>query len=83
MTASSNNILDTKVEKEKTDWININVKVKSADLSILNQRLKPLGFETLGQLTKELVNGTFLHVTEEKQIIVYTKMMINQVNNLC
>ena len=28
MTASNNNILDTKVKKEKTDWININVKVK-------------------------------------------------------
>ena len=69
MTASSsNNILETKVKKEKTDWININVKVKSSELSILNQRLKLLGFETLGQLTKELVNGTFPHVTEEKQI---------------
>ena len=69
MTArNSNNILETKVKKEKTDWININVKVKSSDLSILNQRLKLLGFDTLGQLTKELVNGTFPHVTEEKQI---------------
>jgi intergrase/recombinase len=69
MTASSNNnVLETKVKKEKTDWVNINVKVRNSDLPILNQRLKLLGFETLGQLTKELVNGTFPHVTEEKQI---------------
>ena len=69
MTArNSNNIIETKVKKEKTDWVNINVKVKSSELSILNQRLKLLGFDTLGQLTKELVNGTFPHVTEEKQI---------------
>ncbi len=69
MTASSyNNVLDTKVKKEKTDWININVKVRSSDLPILNQRLKLLGFDTLGQLTKELVNGTFPHITEDKQI---------------
>src|SRR4051812_37076648 len=66
--SNNGNVLDTKINKEKTDWININVKVKSSELSILNQRLKLLGFETLGQLTKELVNGTFPHVTEEKQI---------------
>lgn len=28
MTASSNNILDTKVKGERTDWVIINVKIK-------------------------------------------------------
>jgi hypothetical protein len=40
-------------------------KVRREDIPILNQRLKLLEFETLGQLTKELTNRTFLHVTED------------------
>jgi hypothetical protein len=46
----------------------MNVKVRRDDIPILNQRLKLLGFETLGQLTKELINGTLPHVTEDIQI---------------
>lgn len=34
----------------------------------MNQRLKLLGFETLSQLTKGIVNGTFPHITEDNQI---------------
>lgn len=52
----------------KTEWVAMNVKVRREDISILNQRLRLLGFETLEQLTKELINGTFPHVTEDKQI---------------
>ena len=52
----------------KTEWVVMNVKVRREDIPILNQRLKLLGFETLGQLTKELINGTFPHVTEDRQI---------------
>jgi intergrase/recombinase len=46
----------------------MNVKVRREDVPILNQRLKLLGFETLGQLTKNIINGTFPHVTEDIQI---------------
>ena len=56
----------------KTEWIAINVKVRREEVPILNQRLKLLGFETLGQLTKELINGTFPHVTEDRQIVNLT-----------
>ncbi len=52
----------------KTEWVAMNVKVRRDDIPILNQRLKLLGFETLGQLTKELINGTLPHVTEDIQI---------------
>ncbi|MDN5846263.1 MAG: hypothetical protein L0H53_08330 [Candidatus Nitrosocosmicus sp.] len=57
----SNTIID--------DWVNINMKIKRSELSILNQRLKLLGFETMGQLAKEMVNGNFPHVSEDKQIM--------------
>jgi hypothetical protein len=50
-------------------WVNINIKVKGDELPLLNQRLKLLGFETMGQLTKELINGTFPHISEDKQIM--------------
>jgi len=36
----------------KTEWVAMNVKVRREDIPILNQRLKLLGFETLGQLTR-------------------------------
>ncbi len=52
----------------KTEWVAMNVKVRREDVPILNQRLKLLGFETLGQLTKNIINGTFPHVTEDIQI---------------
>jgi intergrase/recombinase len=50
-------------------WININIKIREDELPILNQRLKLLGFETMGQLTKGIINSTFPHVTEDKQIM--------------
>ena len=56
-------------ENSAKKWININIKVKGDELPILNQRLKLLGFETMGQLTKELINGSFPHISEDKQII--------------
>lgn len=56
------------LKPSKTEWVSINVKVRREDIPILNQRLKLLGFETLGQLTKELINGTFPHTTEDRQI---------------
>src|SRR6188472_114466 len=52
----------------KTEWVAMNVKVRREDVPILNERLKLLGFETLGQLTKKIINGTFPHVTEDRQI---------------
>ena len=62
----------------KTEWVAMNVKVRREDIPILNQRLKLLGFETLGQLTKELINGTFPHVTEDRQIANLSITQINQ-----
>jgi intergrase/recombinase len=62
---SVNGILEN---KNKSKWVNINVKLKDTEIGILNQRLKLLGFETLGQLTKGIVNGTFPHITEDSQI---------------
>lgn len=56
------------IKPGKTEWGAMNIKVRREDIPILNQRLKLLGFETLEQLTKEIMNGTFQHVTEDKQI---------------
>jgi hypothetical protein len=43
-------------------------KDKGNDLVLLNRQLDRLGYETLGDLVKELLQGRLTHLTEEKQI---------------
>jgi hypothetical protein len=55
---------------KKYGWKNIAVKIKENDLMLLNRQLDRLGFETLGDLVKDLLLGKITHLTEEKQIEV-------------
>ena len=44
------------------------IKVKETDLISLNRQLQRLGYETLGDLAKDLMAGKITRITEEKQI---------------
>ena len=50
------------------EWKTIWVKVRLAELSVLNRQLSRLNYNTLGDLVKDLVAGKLTHVTEDKQI---------------
>jgi hypothetical protein len=43
-------------------------KIKENDLIALNRQLDGLGYETLGDLVKDLICGKITHMTQDKQI---------------
>ncbi len=53
---------------KKYGWKNVAVKIRENDLVILNRQLGRLGYETLGDLVKDLLLGKIAHFTEERQI---------------
>lgn len=53
---------------KKYGWKNIAIKIKENDLILFNRQLEKLGFETLGDLVKDLLAGKITRVTEDKQI---------------
>lgn len=50
------------------EWKTVGVKIRVAELSVLNRQLSRLNYNTLGDLVKDLVAGKLTHVTEDKQI---------------
>src|SRR5690349_306556 len=59
-------------------WKTVNAKVQEQDLSILNNRLKVYGFDTLGDLVKDFMAGKFPQVTDDKQIEILNKQASGQ-----
>ena len=53
---------------KKYGWKNVAVKIKENDVIVMNRQLGRLGYETLGDLVKDLLLGKITHLTEEKQI---------------
>ena len=53
---------------KKYGWKNVAVKIKENDVIVINRQLGRLGYETLGDLVKDLLLGKITHLTEEKQI---------------
>jgi hypothetical protein len=49
-------------------WKNVAVKIKEKDLTLLSRELDRLGYETLGNLVRDLILGKITNLTEEKQI---------------
>jgi hypothetical protein len=60
--------INNKNDYKKYGWKNIAVKIKENDLVLLNRQLDRLGYETLGDLVKDLLHGKITYLTEEKQI---------------
>jgi hypothetical protein len=60
--------INNKNDYKKYGWKNIAVKIKENDLVLLNRQLDRLGYETLGDLVKDLLRGKNTYLTEEKQI---------------
>lgn len=54
--------------KKLVEWKTIGVRVRSSDLINLNRQLDRLNYSTLGDLTKDLINGKITKITDEKQI---------------
>ena len=50
------------------EWKTVGVKVRLAELSVLNRQLSRLNYDTLGDLIKDLIAGKLAHVTEDQQI---------------
>jgi hypothetical protein len=53
---------------KKYGWKNVAIKVKENDLIALNRQLDRLGYETLGDLVKDLMSGKITRMTDDKQI---------------
>ena len=52
---------------KKYGWKNVAIKVKENDLIALNRQLDRLGYETLGDLVKDLMSGKITRMTDDKQ----------------
>ena len=57
-----------KTSYKKYGWKNVAVKIKENDLVLLNRQLGRLGYQTLGDLVKDVLLGKITHVNEENQI---------------
>ena len=55
-------------KEQHPEWKTVGVKVRSAELSVLNRQLSRLNYDTLGDLVKDLIAGKLAHVTEDQQI---------------
>ena len=53
---------ESKIENGKLQ----EVKVRLAELAVLNKQLSRLNYDTLGNLVKDLISGRITHVTEDK-----------------
>src|SRR3954465_4625228 len=53
---------------KKYGWKNVAIKVKENDLIALNRQLDRLGYESLGDLVKDLMSGKITRMTDDKQI---------------
>jgi hypothetical protein len=56
------------IDYKKYGWKNVAIKVKENDLIALNRQLDRLGYETLGDLVKDLISGKITRMTDDKQI---------------
>jgi hypothetical protein len=67
-TGSTTSSISNKNDYKKYGWKNIAVKIKENDLVLLNRQLDKLGYETVGDLVKDLLLGKTTYLTEERQI---------------
>jgi hypothetical protein len=64
--------------KQNREWKTIGVKVRLAELAVLNKQLSRLNYDTLGNLVKDLIGGKITQVTEDQQIeIMKTNLQSN------
>ena len=65
-------------EVKQSQWKTVGVKIRYAELSLLNRQLDRLNYVTLGELVKDLISGKISRVTEDKQIeIMSTNLQTN------
>ena len=55
-------------DQQHSEWKTIGVKVRMAELPVLNRQLIRLNYDTLGNLVKDLMAGKLTQVTEDQQI---------------
>src|SRR6476469_7571991 len=64
--------------KQNREWKTIGVKVRLAELAVLNKQLSRLNYDTLGNPVKDLIGGKITQVTEDQQIeIMKTNLQSN------
>src|SRR5215469_17974049 len=56
------------IDYKKYGWKNVAIKVKENDLIAMNRQLDRLGYETLGDLVKDLISDKITRMTDDKQI---------------
>ena len=78
-TYSAEQIVDNEHKrKQNREWKTIGVKVRLAELAVLNKQLSRLNYDTLGNLVKDLIGGKITQVTEDQQIeIMKTNLQSN------
>jgi ATP-dependent exoDNAse (exonuclease V) alpha subunit len=56
------------LNRQHPEWKTIGVKVRLAELAVLNRQLSRLNYNTLGDLVKDLISSKLTRVTEDQQI---------------
>ena len=65
-------------ERKKSEWKTIGIRVRNAELPLLNKQLDRLNYVTMGDLVKELIAGKLTRLTEDQQIdIMKTNLQTN------
>ena len=65
MTASSNS--SERQQQTRSQWKTVGVKVRQADLPLLNRQLDRLNCITLGNLVKDLISGKITRLRDDQQ----------------
>jgi hypothetical protein len=68
----------SEIKISKSEWKTIGIRVRNAELPLVNKQLDRLNYDTLGDLVKDLMAGKLTRLTEEQQIdIMKTNLQTN------
>jgi hypothetical protein len=68
----------SEIKVPKSEWKTIGIRVRNAELPLVNKQLDRLNYDTLGDLVKDLMAGKLTRLTEDQQIdIMKTNLQTN------
>jgi hypothetical protein len=65
----------SEIKVPKSEWKTIGIRVRNAELPLLNKQLDRLNYVTLGDLVKDLMAGKLTHLTDDQQIDIMKTMI--------
>jgi intergrase/recombinase len=58
----------SKIKVHQSEWKTVGIRVRNAELPLLNRQLDRLNYDTLGDLVKDLMAGKITRITDDQQI---------------